>query len=71
MDAITKILARTPCDAEYDSFVEELAAAGYVIVPKEPTKDMLSRIFNVMERDNGSYYDAYQTIIAAAPKVGR
>lgn len=47
----------------------ELDRQGYQIVPKEPTKDMVGRIWDVVERNDGSYWDAYLAMLAAAPKV--
>lgn len=45
-----------------------IEAAGYAVVPKEPTREMLSALYDI-----GSYdilaSDAYAAMLAAAPKV--
>ena len=65
MDAITKLLARTPCDAGYDSFVDELAAAGYVIVPRTPTPAMIAAVSDVPTIAASVWRD----MLAAAPTI--
>lgn len=64
MDAITKLLGRTPCDPGYDNFVEELYAAGYVIVPKEPTDEMVRAGW--CDGRPGSMWDIYRLMLDAA-----
>lgn len=68
MSAITKLLARTPCDAEYESFVDELAAAGYAIVPKEPTAEMIEALCggHLSPEARDARLSSYRATIAAA-----
>ena len=69
MDAITKILARTPHDAEYDSFMEELDAAGYRIVPKEPTEEQIAAGW--IDKEDVNPDEIYRAMLDAAPSPVR
>jgi hypothetical protein len=62
---LAEVLAKTPCDPEYDSFLDELDAAGYRIVPKVPTAEMIREGHGVTDYPRGTYL----TMLAAAPKV--
>jgi hypothetical protein len=67
MSALLKLIDKLPCDANYNSFIEELTAAGYAIVPLEPTRDMI--LEGLHPAIPGNVSDIYREMLKAAPKV--
>lgn len=67
MKALTKLLARTPCDANYDSFVDELAALGYEIMPINPTEEQIQAGW--IDKEDVNPEDIYRAMHAAAPDL--
>lgn len=47
----------------------ELDAAGYATVPKEPTPEMISGLWAATEQEKKPYRDAYHAMLSAAPWV--
>lgn len=63
-----------PDDSGAEYILTALEAAGYVIVPKEPTKEMLDRAMRKLDPGNENYVtredliEAYRTMIETRPK---
>jgi hypothetical protein len=68
MSAIAKLIAGLPIDPNYDTFLEELDATGYAIVPKVATDEMVEAGW--CDGRPGSLWETYRRMLAAAPKVG-
>jgi hypothetical protein len=71
MSKISDLIAKLPCSPEYDSFLDELDATGWQLVPKEPTDAMMQAGLYQSSHDSqwGDLYQGYKDMLAAAPKV--
>lgn len=69
MSDISELLAKVPCSPEYDSFLAELDAAGYAIVPTEMTRDMRDAWNSARYAEYKEAPGCYRAMLAAAPKV--
>jgi hypothetical protein len=67
MNTLNALLAKQPCSPDFDSFVDELDAAGYVIVPKHPTYEMVME--GLTPAIPGSVSEIYKEMIKARPEV--
>jgi hypothetical protein len=67
VNEIVKFLAKQHCNPEYDNFVDELNAFGYVVVPKEPAQEMVIVAHN--DGHWGSIHDIYRAMLEAAPST--
>lgn len=60
----SEIIAKT-AGADADAILAALDAAGYVVVPKEPTEAMREAFYEAEDATNGGYVRAYRAMLAA------
>jgi hypothetical protein len=67
MSALLKFSDRLPYSPQYENIVAALDAAGYAIVPKEPTRDMI--LEGLHPAIPGNVSEIYREMVKARPKV--